>query len=141
MVHTSCLISCQTSQENRNDQENIKTSQNYNLVPSLSPKIIVLSILAKICRKAEIKIFLQCEISHGNQNCLKYFVHDSRYLFQGFISFFNYSMSAPSKCTIKIPAKTGLRVGPIWHKRRFVGKYFFYKLNERSSLIAITIFS
>ena len=39
-------------------QENLKTSFNYSLVPSLTPKMKILSILAKNCGKIEIEIFL-----------------------------------------------------------------------------------
>ena len=56
LVYTSCLTSCWT--EIRKYQQNLKTSQNYCLALSPPPKIKTLSVLARISRKTEIKLFL-----------------------------------------------------------------------------------
>ena len=48
------------------DQENLKTSENYNPARSLPPKIKILPTLAKNCWKIEIKAFSQSTISHEN---------------------------------------------------------------------------
>ena len=86
MVYTSCFTSCRTTEDLRphrgaaggtyahtrkkkkrlKTQENLKTSQNYNLVPSLPPKLKIPPILAENCRKIEIKAFPHCAISHEN---------------------------------------------------------------------------
>ena len=52
LVYMSCLTSCQStydlgSQKIRKVQNNVKTSWNYNLLPSLSPKKEILSVIAK----------------------------------------------------------------------------------------------
>ena len=79
MVYTSCLTICQTtedlrSQETRKNHENIKTSQNYNLVPSPLPKRNILLILARNCRKIEIKFFLKF-FHMKTRVCLNCFIH------------------------------------------------------------------
>ena len=38
--------------------ENLKSTLNYSLVPSLTPKIEIVSILPKHCLKKEIELFL-----------------------------------------------------------------------------------
>ena len=48
------------------DQENLKTSWNFNLVLSLPSKPKIVLILAEKCLKIEIKVFLYCAISHEN---------------------------------------------------------------------------
>ena len=53
MVYMSCLLSCRTSYDlkmigDQKNQENLKTSWNDSLVLSLTPKIKILPILAKI---------------------------------------------------------------------------------------------
>ena len=51
MVYTSYLTSCRTT------ENHLKTSKNFNLVPSLHPKKKILSILAKYSLKIEIDHF------------------------------------------------------------------------------------
>ena len=48
----------------RKGQENLKTSYNYKLVASLSPKIKIVLMLAKNCWKIEIKTFPYFANSH-----------------------------------------------------------------------------
>ena len=54
MAYTSCLTSCERF---KTYQEKLKTSENYNLVSSLSPKIKVWSVLAKTFSEIEIELF------------------------------------------------------------------------------------
>ena len=50
----------------------------------LPPKVEIFSILAKNPGKIEIKLPIQCPISHGTKFCLKYFVR------QFFITYFRF---------------------------------------------------
>ena len=54
------------TQDLRKIQNNVKTSWNHILVPSLPPKKKLLSILAKDFLKIEIELFPQGTISHEN---------------------------------------------------------------------------
>ena len=58
--------SCETTEEIKRYQETPKISWNYRLVPSLPPKMKILSILAKNNGKIVIELFSQCAISHKN---------------------------------------------------------------------------
>ena len=63
----------------RKYQENRKTSNNYSLVRSLSPKMKVLSILAKKSLKIKLKLFLWCVVSHENWSLSQIFFWDCRF--------------------------------------------------------------
>ena len=56
LVYTRCFTSCRTKKIGK-VQDNVKTSWNYNLVPSLLPKKKILSTLAKDSLKIEIENF------------------------------------------------------------------------------------
>ena len=59
-------VASRVAERLRKGQENFKTSYNYNLVPSVPPKIQVLLILAKNCWKIEIKSLPYYRVSHEN---------------------------------------------------------------------------
>ena len=50
----------------RKYKENSKISKNYSLVPSLPPKMKIVSILANKCWKKEIELFSYYAVSHNN---------------------------------------------------------------------------
>ena len=50
----------------RKDQENLKTSYSFNLLPSLSPKPRIFLMLAKNCWKIEMKVSPYRAISYEN---------------------------------------------------------------------------
>ena len=86
LVHTDFVTSLRTiqdlgSQEIRKDQNNLKTSWNYNLVLTLSSKKN-LSIQAKDSLKIEIELFPQGAISHENQSFSQIFCPCQQCLYQ-----------------------------------------------------------
>ena len=84
VVYTSCVTSCRRtsdfgSEDIRNNQKNLKPSQNYNLVPSLSLKIKFFLILPKkVTKKQKLKLFQSAVFHMKSRVCLKHFVHNCR---------------------------------------------------------------
>ena len=66
------------SQEIRKDQNNLKTSLNYNLVPSLPPPQNILSMLAKDSLKTQYSFFRSALFHMKTEVCLKYFLRGCR---------------------------------------------------------------
>ena len=63
IISKKCCIRV-TSQVAKQLKENLKISENYNLVPSRPSKFKIFLILAESCWKIEIKVFLHCAILH-----------------------------------------------------------------------------
>ena len=77
-VKQSAITSCRRTQDLRSykirkGQENLNTSKNYNLVPSLPPKLKILLILAKNCWKIKLKTYPYFALSHENYSLLQIF--------------------------------------------------------------------
>ena len=56
-------------------QENLKTSLNYSLVPSATPKMKILSILPKTAEKKKLTLSRGALLHTKTKACLKYPVH------------------------------------------------------------------
>ena len=72
-IHNDKHKSKFSSLQIRKYQEDLKTSQNCSLVPSLAPKINIFSILAKESGKIEIELFPQGAISQKNYSLCEIF--------------------------------------------------------------------